>query len=270
MNVYGESFTFDTFNSKTYNLALCSMDSTDTIKESIFTWTVNKGEINPNRHRPNYYNIKPSDVLSFDITVIKCDGTSFSPSERRDIIQKMTSPLSHSLLRIKDFSDGYQYHADIYFRAIVIGYSEIVPVGDISGMKFTFECDSPYGYIDYELIQTNTDNADIFSFDIQNDSDDLYRDYYPTFRLKAASTGLVTITNLNYPDEVMRLNVHNGQELLIDCEQGDIQDLNVDLFNYETDTNLVWIHLSHGMNTIEVSGLDEIIVKCTFNRKVGI
>lgn len=270
MNVYGESFIFDTFDSKEYNLAMCSMDSADTKKESLFSWTISKGEINPYRHKPNYYHIKPTDVLSFDITVIKCDGTSFSPDERMVIIRKMTSPLSHSVLQIKDFSDGYQYHADIYFRAIVIGYSEIVPVGDISGMTFSFECDSPYGYIDYEETFINESDADIFSFNIENESDDLYLDYYPTFKVKAVNTGTITITNLNYPDEIMRLKMYNGQELHIDCAQGDIQDLNVGLFDYETDTNLVWIRLSHGLNQIEVSGLDEITVSCAFNRKVGI
>lgn len=268
MNVFGKSFTYDGISSETYGLMLCTINSQQISKDSVMSWTINKGEINPHRHKPNYYNRKPSDVLKFDMTVIKRDGSNITAAERSEIIRWMTSPLSHVLLTIEDYEDDCHYHQDILYYCIVTNYSESVPTGDVTGMTFSFECDSPYGYTSIETTLFASDAMTTIT--LHNTSDEMYMDYYPTICLKGTGTGEVTITNENYPDEVMILQVKNGQELLIDCNLGDISDLNVGSFDYETDTNLVWLKLSYGENPITITGACEGEFRCQYIRKAGI
>lgn len=268
MNVLGKSFTFNGISSTSFNLALCLIDSNQTSKDSVMSWSVNKGDITPHRYAPNFYSRQPEQVLQFDITFIKSNSESFTPDERRTIINWLTEPISYAVLTIEDDADSMPYHQNIEYCALVTDYSEFVPVGDVYGMTFHFECSSPYGFAPLETTTFScTDTANIT---VNNTSDDIRRDYYPVIWLKAGATGNITITNTIYPQESMILAVKNGQELLIDCQMGDITDMNVHLFDYSTDTNLTWLRLAHGENHLTITGPCTGEIRCKYMRKAGI
>lgn len=270
MNVVAKGFTFNGISSSQYDIAMCTINSTKNSNDSLMTWDINKSEITPHRHSPNYYCKRPSDVLKFDITLVKCNGESFSSSERREIVNWLTSPRTYSLLTIEDFDNSNKYHDNIEYFAIVTGYSEFTPMNNVYGMTFNFECNSMYGYsplLTTPFTSTTSQNAVIY---IDNTSDEEQTDYYPIISLQGTSSGEVTLTNNIYPYEVMMLQVKNGQDLLIDCERGDIKDLNTHLFDYETDTNLIWLKLANGLNTITITGDCTGEFQCRYIRKVGI
>ena len=67
----------------------------------------------------------------------------------------------------------------------------------------------------------------------------------------------------------MEIQMVTGQSLTIDNQLGNIVDES-DLFDYSTDTNLIWLKLKHGENKITIAGNATGSIKCRYVRKVGI
>ena len=267
MSVFGKKFTFNGTSSDKYNLVMCAIDSVDITRETALNLTLNKGELNPYRDTPNLYSSQYADVLKFDMTILKCDTSLISPAEEREIIDWLTSPLSYSLLTIDDDDTSNGYHEDVEYFVKAINISEIVPQGDVTGLTVSFECNAPYGFSPLQTTAFSSTSSTTIS--IENISDELYKDYYPTIFLKAGATGTVTFKNNKYPDQIMEVKVNNAQQLTIDCQNGDIDD-NTGLFDYETGTNLVWLRLAHGINQITITGNCTGEFRCRYIRKVSI
>lgn len=261
MNLMAESIIF---NGKMLpvGFVLCSFEPLDTTRETGIKLTTNKSAITPFRNKTNLYSVQYTDVLKFSISLIKCSGEKISDYEYRELVEWLTSPVTYCPLTVVDFPDIY-YHSDVIYYAVCTGYNEFV-VDDIYGLTFNFECDSPYGYSPIQSYEFTGGT----SVKVINLSEELYKDIYPTVTLTCKSTETVTIKNDQYPDEVMSLKVLKGQVLTIDNENGLITD-SIDMFDFE-DTNLEWLHLAPGINTITVTGNVTGTIEFQCVRKRGI
>ena len=267
-NVFGKSFEFDGISSSDFNAVLCSFDTVDVSKDTGIVYDIQSGDITPHRPVANYYNKKYNKPLEFQIEICKpCDGTGhFTKEEQKHIVRWITSPVDYRKFTILDNeSDGY--HDGIEYFAICTEYQEKVINEKIIGLYFSFQCNAPYAF--YKEQVTTFDTAISTEISIDNYSDELEIDYYPIIELTAGETGTVTITNSAYPDTCMELSVKNGQVLTIDNNACDITD-NFGLFSYDTDTNLKWVCLISGENTLTITGTATGKIKCRYPRKVGI
>lgn len=267
MNIFGKSFTYDGIPSSTYNVMLCAFEPPSPSRETALAQTILRGETNPYRAIPNYYASKYTDVLKFDAAIAKCDGTPFLPSERREIMAWLTGPQAPVPFIIQEDDDGY--HQGIEYFAKCVNYAEYWPSDSLCGLIFSFECDGPYGYSPEEMTDFEAISGTPAIIRINNTSDERRQDHYPIIELTAGATGMVTITNSVYPDEPLTLSVKNGQQLTIDNRLGLIED-NLDMFDYATDTNLKWVRLAYGPNTLTIDGHARGCVKCRYIRKAGI
>lgn len=270
MNVFGKSFEFDGVSSDVYNIMLCSFDIQDNIRSSSISYTVLSGDITPSRPVPNFYNKKYADLLKFKIEICKkCEtNETFTTEEQRKLIRWLTSPIDYRKFKIVDYEDC-DYHVGIDYYCMCTNYGETVIKDNIVGMFFEFQCNAPYAFMEEEVIEFISTSSTSTTLIIDNKSDELEEDYYPVIELTGTATGVVTITNNMYPDEIMELNVLNGQTLCINNDESDISD-NMDSFNYATDTNLVWLRLVCGNNTITITGDCTGYFKCSYPRKVGV
>lgn len=270
MNVFGKSFEFDGVSSETYNVILCSMESPDHNRSSAISYNILSGDITPNRALPNLYNKKYNGVLEFKIEICKACVASeqFTTAEQQSIVRWITSPHDYRKFKINDFKDR-DYHEEIDYYCICTNYGETVIDANIIGMFFEFQCNAPYAFLEEEVTEFTSTSSTSATFTINNKSDELEEDYYPIIELTGTATGSVSIKSSAYPNETMELSVLNGQTLYIDNEESDITD-DMDQFEYSTDTNLVWLRLAPGNNTITVTGDCTGKVKCMYPRKVGI
>lgn len=263
MNVFGKSFSFN--NKKLSDeYVICSFSDISSRYDTAINYNINRGDISPSKEKPGFYSKSFSDVLSFEVSIMRKDEVFFSRAEREKLIMWIDSPLTHRLFTLEDYA-GDDYHKDIEYFAICKQYIEHRLGNHTFGITFSFECDSPHGYTP-ELSLSFISGVPI---EIENTSLDTEKDYYPTLMLRANSNTEVTIKNNHYPDEPMLLKMLAAQQLIVDCAYRDILD-DMDMFSYETDTNLRWLHLKQGKNIITVTGdvLGEI--KCRFARKGGI
>lgn len=268
MNVFGKSFEYDGVSSSDYNVMLCSLEySTD--RTTGISYNILSGDISPNRPIRNYYNKSYKEPLQFEISICKdvCEnnGTYFTSEEQKSIVRWLTSPLDYRELKIEDYDDD-SYHKGICYYCLCLEYKETV-INNIVCLSFTFQCNAPYAF--YEEQVTSFESTESTTIQILNYSDELELYYYPIVEIIPSETGEISIVNDNFPTETMVLNVRNGQKLLIDNDMCDISD-EMGLFNYNTDTNLQWIKLASGNNTIIITGKATGKIRCLYPRKVGI
>lgn len=270
MNVFGKSFEFNGILSDRYDVVLCSFNTVDNNRSNGISYKISKGNITENRPSPNFYGKSYGNVLEFQIEICKNCGTNdfFTTEEQKDIIRWITSPYDYRKFKIIDNNEDY-YHSGIEYFCICTDYNETVINDHIGGMLFKFECNAPYGFYEEQITEFAATTSTPSSVIVNNLSDELEEDYYPIIELESQETGDVTIVNSIYPDEIMELKVLNGQTLVIDNMESDISD-NINMFNYNTDTNLCWLRLAPGENIITITGNVTGYIKCLYPRKAGI
>ena len=261
MNLMAESIIF---NGKMLpvGFVLCSFESSDTTRETGIKLVTNKSTLTPFRNKANLYSVQYEDVLKFSVSIIKCSGEKISDYEYRELVEWLTSPVTYCPLTVIDFPD-VSYHSEVIYYAVCTGYNEFV-VDDIYGLTFDFECNAPYGFSPTQIYKFSGGTP----IKINNLTEEFSIDIYPIVTINCKSTETVTIRNDQYPDEVIELKVLNGQVLTIDNEHGLIID-SIDMFDFE-DTNLEWLHLAPGINTITVSGNVTGTIEFQCVRKRGI
>ena len=243
---------------------LATSSSPDLDKDTTIKRTANYGDLTPYRSKPHYYASAYDSVLKFNIFLLRCDGKPMTRQEQINLVRWLDTPDEHCLLTVTDFADS-DYHKDLEYFVVPTGYSEYGLANHIYGLDFSFECNAPYPFTKEYIYPIDTTKTLI----IDNISDKLSTDVYPIITLKANKTETIKITNMNYADEEMELQVIEGQTLTIDNEYGCITD-DKEQFSYSTDTNLEWLHLAPGKNSISFTGDFTGTVKCRYARKVGI
>lgn len=264
MYLLSKSFTFNGV-SLPDAYALASPESIDFSRDTAISRNSNYGDITPYRSSPHYYSSTYAQVLKFDIFLVKCDGKTFSTQEREDLISWLDSPREHCLFTVVD-KPGIDYHQGLEYFTMSTGYSEWQIGYEVYGLLFHFECNAPYAFTSEYSYNFDTSSTLV----IDNTSHESSEDIYPVIEIKATTNTTAIIKNINYPDDNMELKMVSGQTLTIDCQKGLIED-NMDLFDYSTDTNLNWLHLSPGRNSIVVTGSGVTgMIKCRYVRKMGI
>lgn len=267
MSVFGKSFNFNNQSSTDYSIILVSFEAPGATRENGLNKTILKGEITPYRPVPNYYTDKYSDVLKFSISVVKADREPFTQDEYRKLVSWMTNVSGYAPFFIED--NDSDYHTDIDYFVRCVGCTDFVATGDVSGMTIQMECNAPYGFSKEQHTAFTADSDHNAVITINNTSDDLNDDYYPIIEVMGTASGKLQFINANYDDEIFTLQIKNGQKLIIDNQMGTIED-SLDLFDFETDTNLNWLHLKPGNNQITIIGNASGTIKCRYCRKVGI
>ena len=268
MNLCCKNFTFNGINSSKYDFVVCEFDAPDSIIDTALSSVINRSDLTPFRNIVNTYTRAYDDVLKFTISMCKPTGEAFHEMERREIVGWLTSPKYPVLFTVEDDTDS-GYHHNIEYFCQCTGYSEFRPNGNICGLIFEMECDAPYGFSPENIISFDIKGTGIVQID--NTSDEWEEDYYPKIDITGTASGIqsVTLCSDKYPDDILELNIKNGQRLLIDNFNGDISD-NTDTFDYSKDTNLKWLKLKHGINNITIKGNVSGCFKCRYVRKVGI
>lgn len=264
MDLFAKNFSFGN-QELSSEYALVAFDDPGTAKETALQTTTNKSSITPYRSQVSLYGVQYEDVIKFEVSIIRCDQDTFKTEEIDTFYSWILSPITYQPFTITDYPDT-NYHQGIVYYAICIGYEEFRIGTQVKGLKFYFECDAPYGYAPTET--TNFSSTASTTIKINNTSDELV-DYYPLIKIKSNATGKVTLKTDKYPSEVMELQVLQDQELTIDNESGTITD-NMELFSFEDDFNLTWIHLAPGENTITITGNVTGSIECTYIRKRGV
>ena len=269
MSIAGRSFTFNGKNSETDFASLQSQfNGLEHTVQTAFTYTLNRGEIQPARAVPNYYSSQFSDTLQFSATIAKSDHTPYSQAEERRILSWLTAPDGYAPFSVVDPPEE-DYHRGITYYVRCTGVTEERPMGGNSVLALTlaFTCSAPYGYSEERRYPFTCSST--ASIPVENDSDDLGTDLWPVIELKALQSGSISLCSSACPEDVMSLSLREYQEVVIDCAAMDITD-NLDLFDYSRDTNLAWIRLSPGPNTLSVTGACEGAVRFRAVRMVAI
>lgn len=241
--------------------AIVSFNAMDAKRSNVIAQSTLKGNITPYRDVPHFYGLNYTDVLKFDISIMKKTEKPLSLQERGELIAWFNGPANYCKLTVTD-TKYTDYHKDIEYFVICTGYDEFSHHTQIYGYTFHFEANAPYGFSP-EYSYTLIDNSVV----INNPSLTGY--YYPIIELTCNTRETIQVKILEVPSNILTLNVVPGQKLTIDNEAGDIKD-NVDLFDYGTDSNLSWIYLLPGENTLSVTGDVTGYVKCRYPRKAGI
>ena len=146
MDVFGKYYTFNGISSSKYNVMLCSFESSYLDRETGLNYETNRTDITVNKPTVQVYNKKYSDVLQFDITLIRNNQEEFSAAERREIVSWMTSPDFPTLFTITDCEDDdVKYHENIEYFCVCVGCSEKF-VNGVVGLVFTNRNNEFYQY----------------------------------------------------------------------------------------------------------------------------
>lgn len=266
MSAYGQSFTFNGKSSEDYGVRFVKFDI-ETDDDIGLNYEISKSSLISKRSKVYSHSKKYSDVLNFTIALCKNDFTKFTQEERRPIISWLTSPKTYKEFTVQD-NKKLKYHYNITYFAVCNGYKEISPAPNLKyGLQFTFECNAPYGFSNEKQVSFNSSEAS--EFVCQVESDELEDEIFPYLSITPKSTGEIKLCNDSFPNREFILKGSANNTLSIDSEIGIISDT-ADVFNYDTDTNLLWLKLKNGENTISISGDCEGYVKWREPRKVGI
>ena len=249
MSIHAKSFTYNGKNSfSDFNLILAGTDS----ESAGINMTLAKSELSQYRNTTTLWSRKYADVLQFDLFLMKCDGSPFNQKEAREITSWISSPITYREFTIQEFEEN-DYHNDIFYYAICTKCDPYRPMHPsmVNGFSCHFECNSAYGFSAIKTVNFGSESNSTINVTIEND--DAETDIYPNILIVPGETGKIEISNSLYPEEVLSLSVTRDNELKVDCNKGIITDF-AQVFDYETDSNLYWIHLANGQNTINVNG----------------
>lgn len=274
MSKFGDSFTYNNVSSDNYNLILCSFETSDTTPLGL-SRSINKGETNNYRYKPNHLGVAYSDVLTFDITVMKdpCgvlsqDDLYFSRSEIREITAWLTSPKTPKLFHIDDDEDDY---VDYYGLVTDITANSIEK---IYSLTFTFTCDSPFAYSKeyiHSVVNSSTSTGTNYTLTVTNDELDDY--IYPILEITASSTGQVFLENVTDNSGQLIIQCKNKNTVYIDCQRLIIYDvagiIDYEDLGLEDVDNFYWFRLLNGKNEIRLVGDATVKIKYREVRKVG-
>lgn len=277
---FGKYFEYNGQSTEQFGLILGSFEKNPDMATGTSRSTI-KGERTKFRKRANHLGTSYNEDLSFDVTLVKdpCKYSydqrkmQFKRSEVNEIMRWLTSPNYPKLFRSYDFDEKLLDEEIEYFG--VFTDNEFCTVNGVYGIKFTFECDSPYGYTpEYERAYSSTTLQPI-EFEINNTSAETEDYIYPTLEITAKSKTDFTINNLTENKSVTYKNLQKGERLSIDNERCIIKDLDneefigLDVLELKDIDQIYWFRLVDGFNQISISGDVDIKMKYRELRKVG-
>ena len=190
-----KDFSFDNRKLSTQKLISVNFDDDTTLPSSI-TREMDFSEMNKYRLKQNDYGIKYSDVLTFDLHLMKDiniypDQTDleFSNSEYEQIVSWLTSPKNNKWMTITK-ENGETCKVNGYFSAV----TPMDKWGICYGIYCTFTCDSPFSYVEKKLSKTITN---VTNFLVNNESSEMYDYVYPSFKITPTKNEEIFIHNMS-------------------------------------------------------------------------
>ena len=151
-----------------------------------------------NKYRPetNGFGIKYTESLNFDIYITKDttlyggqDEFEFTPDEYENIVAWLTSPNQNKWLKITTENNK---------ECKVKGYfSSVTPYdnwGICYGIKCTFNCNSPFSYVEKTLEKTA---SGILNFLVNNESSERYDYVYPVIKIHPTQNEDIFLHNMS-------------------------------------------------------------------------
>ena len=263
MAFWGLDFIFDDGFSLGYGVKIISIDGSSVVTEAsagsgieIFSDSVFR---NPTVFQ---YGVSQSEVLTFDMEI--ASETPIAGINRSKIQKWLFGRMKPCHLQIVQAD-----LQDIYFNCYLTNASTIYIGNYCYGLKFTVDCDAPWGW---QIARTYTQRQfnDIWRF--YNNSDNT--DYtYPIleFKLKQylITDGDVSITNITDNNRKFELlNCYPGEVIKVDCQRQIISSsrnrLLSEFFNKK------FFRLLPSQNEIDISGeLEYLSLTYSDARKVG-
>lgn len=190
-----KDFSFDNRKLSTQKLISVNFDDDTTLPSSI-TREMDFSEMNKYRLKQNDYGIKYSDVLTFDLHLMKDiniypDQTDleFSNAEYEQIVSWLTSPKNNKWMTITK-ENGETCKVNGYFSAV----TPMDKWGICYGIYCTFTCDSPFSYVEKKLSKTITN---VTNFLVNNESSEMYDYVYPSLKITPTKNEEIFIHNMS-------------------------------------------------------------------------
>ncbi|MBC5688237.1 hypothetical protein H8S37_04745 [Mediterraneibacter sp. NSJ-55] len=168
----------------------------DTSLPSSISRTMETSDMNKYRPEENGFGITYSEVLEFEVHIVKNfdEFTSqsemeFSNTEYEKLVSWLTSPQTNQWMEVTKES-GEKTKVKGYF-------SSVEPYdnwGICYGAKCTFTCNSPFSYTSKEIEQTI---SGVTNFLVNNESSELYDYVYPTLLIEPTKNEEIYIHNLS-------------------------------------------------------------------------
>lgn len=231
---------------------------------------IQKGETTKTRFTSNHLGARYTDVLIFDITVVKAgticsQNEYFSSDESRAILRWLTSPLLPK--ELITFSEDNE---PVYYYGLFTNAEPVVANGNQYGIKLQFTCTSQFGFT--PRYSFSCDGGE--SITINNTSDEKEKSIYPIITINPSKTGIVIIENETIGKSIS-INCKEKDPVYIDCQNLIIKD-KIGILKYRdigwnlTDIHGVWWpELIYGENVFSVTGDATVIITCQFPKKVG-
>lgn len=190
-----KDFEFDNKSLLRQNLISVNFDD-DTSLPSALNRNMETSEMNTYRHERIGFGAVYTDVLTFEIHIIKNPDIKtsqkemeFTNDEYESLVSWVTSPLKNKRIKItKETGD----------ITIANGYfSSVEPYenwGICYGVRCTFTCNSPYTYDEKKIVKKISGGA---NFILENASSELYDYVYPVMHIKPTKKEEIYIHNLS-------------------------------------------------------------------------
>ena len=239
--------------------------------------TIDRGEMNPYRSRPNHFGTTYDDPLVFELGIIKdtcepgVEDLRFKRSEIRQINAWLTSPKFPKLFHMTDYDEEwYDEYVDYYCTI-----TSVTASGEDEVMSLTFEltCDSPFGYSQEITHNIHATFETPGTAMIKNTSDELEDYIYPTIKITPTATGAITLEN-ETDGRSMTINALASDIIYIDCQRLSLYDETRELISFDDlgikdIDDIYWFRLCSGENQIKITGNADVEIKYRELRKVG-
>ena len=279
MAIYGYSFEYDGKSSEDFGVTMCTSGPIDNVPLGLTREAI-KGENTNHRPVANFYGIKYSDVLSFEITITKLNDGVFSRNEVREINTWLTSPRSPSVLSIND--DEFDL---VDYYGLFTGVENTYASG-IAMLTYTFQTNAPDAWskiqkFDFEC----TGDTEVKCI---NDTDEIYDYVYPDLTITSTSGSEISIINkselsmdekkmsFTFPDGITTIYIDTkfhkvyyivgGKQIMLTFDQLGINTEEIDKSGI---LSLYWLRLVPGKNVINIKGNCTLTISYRSPRKVG-
>lgn len=267
-------------------------------EQEFVTRTIDRGEITPNRSKPNHYSVSYDDTLLLHFFIMKKDGCykqedfRMSGDELHYIRSWLESPKKPTELVVPENED----EMTTYYYGVFTSVQPYVVDGDCYGLRLEFTCDSPYGYSSERMLEYEPGEALQIEGSFTNISSEESELLSPTITITSTSTfgsdEEISFTNTSDDNKVMSVHIPSGlSKLIINCEKriivddqnnlvtmsdiglttpinGEYDSISTDIFSFN------WFAFINGSNDFvidlsEGNTVDTIEIKTRFKIKSG-
>lgn len=282
MALYGSNFTYDGKSSETYSVVMCTDGAIESVPMGLSRELI-VGEMTAHRPTSNYYGVKYSEVLSFEITITKKENDPFTRQEVRDINKWLTGVKTPSVLSVVD-EDTESEQVD--YIGLFTGVDNAYASGIVM-LTYNFQTNAPYAW---SKVQTSTYTSEsTLGTTIDCDSDEINEYIYPTITIEANAGTTITLTNksdlsmdansmkITFPQAASTVYIDSKyHKIYYINSSGEQQMLTLDEIGISTDDanktgilSIYWFRLLSGENAINISGNCTLTFSYRVPRKVG-